>query len=359
MTRKTKVFARAKPEDKLEIVKSLQRQGAVTAMTGDGVNDAPALNQADIGVAMGIQGTEVAKGASDMILTDDNFCSIVAAVEKGRTIYAGIQKFVAFIMSVHIAEVLQIFICIVAEIPVMRTPLQILFLILVTDLPPSIALGMEPGHKSILKAQPRPKEEPIVIGWMWMSINMNGAILSAVIIGVYIISLQHFCDGAINQTDILKTDDFEENLAKARTVAFISLVYSENIRAYIARSFDQPFWINLCGNKQMLKAIILAQFALYIAVLVPGVSDKILGLRGLDIGLWGWAVSLIGPVATVIFCELAKIITYMQVRQYEAKLVKRRESEAKKWQQDAANEMLPTLIRNPSDPAIEKQGLDV
>merc|ERR1719215_947536 len=115
-----RVFARAKPEDKLEIVKSLQRQGAVTAMTGDGVNDAPALNQANIGVAMGIQGTEVAKGASDMILTDDNFCSIVSAVEKGRTIYAGIQKFVAFIMSVHIAEVMQIFVCIVAGIPVMR-----------------------------------------------------------------------------------------------------------------------------------------------------------------------------------------------------------------------------------------------
>merc|ERR1711972_783513 len=359
MTSSVRVFARAKPEDKLEIVKSLQRQGAVTAMTGDGVNDAPALNQADIGVAMGIQGTEVAKGASDMILTDDNFCSIVAAVEKGRTIYAGIQKFVAFIMSVHIAEVLQIFVCIVAEIPVMRTPLQILFLILVTDLPPSIALGMEPGHKSILKAQPRPKEEPIVISWMWMSINMNGAILSAVIIGVYIISLQHFCDGAVNQTDILKTDDYEENLSKARTVAFISLVYSENIRAYIARSFDQPFWVNLCGNKQMLKAIILAQLALYIAVLVPGISDKILGLRGLDIGLWGWGVSLIGPVATVILCELEKIITYMQVRQYEAKLVRKRESEAKKWQQDSANEALPTLIRNPSDPTIGKREVEV
>merc|ERR1719372_30149 len=124
MTNKTKVFARAQPEDKLTIVNSLKRQGNVCAMTGDGVNDAPALNQADIGVAMGIQGTEVAKGASDMILTDDNFCSIVSAVEKGRTIYAGIQKFVAFIMSVHIAEVLQIFVCIVANIPVMRTPLQ-------------------------------------------------------------------------------------------------------------------------------------------------------------------------------------------------------------------------------------------
>merc|ERR1712084_157698 len=152
---------------------------------------------ADIGVAMGIQGTEVAKGASDMILTDDNFCSIVSAVEKGRTIYAGIQKFVAFIMSVHIAEVLQIFVCIVVGIPVMRTPLQILFLILVTDLPPSIALGMEPGEATILQEKPRPKDEPVVLNWMWISMVMNGAVLSAVIIVVYVISLMYYCDGKI------------------------------------------------------------------------------------------------------------------------------------------------------------------
>merc|ERR1711998_637020 len=124
-----------------------------------------------IGVAMGIQGTDVAKGASDMILTDDNFSSIVAAVEKGRAIYAGIQKFVAFIMSVHIAEVIQIFVCIVTGMPVMRSPVQILFLILVTDLPPSIALGMEPGQRGILKERPRPKKQPIVLGWMWQGIN--------------------------------------------------------------------------------------------------------------------------------------------------------------------------------------------
>ena len=157
------MFARAKPEDKLKIVKSLQRQNMVCAMTGDGVNDSPALNASDIGVAMGIQGTEVAKGASDMILTDDNFISIVAAIEKGRIVYEGIQKFIVFIMSVHMGEVFQIFICIVAGLPVMRTPLQILFLILVTDLPPAIALGMEPGHKELMTRPPRPKEEPIVL----------------------------------------------------------------------------------------------------------------------------------------------------------------------------------------------------
>merc|ERR1712019_265575 len=138
-----------------------------------------------------------------MILQDDNFVNIVKAVEKGRTIYAGIQKFVAFIMSVHIAEVLQIVTCIFAGLPLMRTPLQILFLILVTDLPPSIALGMEPGEDTILLQKPRPKEEPVVLCWMWTSICTNGIIVAGVVVFVYIISLMHYCDGEIFQVDIV------------------------------------------------------------------------------------------------------------------------------------------------------------
>eukprot|EP00929_Paragymnodinium_shiwhaense_P042833 TRINITY_DN22100_c0_g1_i1.p1 TRINITY_DN22100_c0_g1~~TRINITY_DN22100_c0_g1_i1.p1 ORF type:complete len:1070 (-),score=330.22 TRINITY_DN22100_c0_g1_i1:352-3561(-) len=330
LTMKTKVFARAKPEDKLQIVKSLQRQGLVSAMTGDGVNDAPALNQADIGVAMGIQGTDVAKGAAAMVLRDDNFCSIVKAVEKGRVIYEGIQKFVAFIMSVHIAEVIQIFVCIVCGIPVMRTALQILFLILVTDLPPSIALGKEKGDSSILKQPPRPKKEPIVLNWMWMSIIMNGTILSIVILGVYIVSLRHYCDGLILQEDILDLDDYAPKLVKARTVAFIALVYAENIRAYIARYFTKGFWTNLCGNPEMQKAIILAQIALYLAVFVPVLSDEILKLDGVAIGAWGWGVSFAGPVGTLVLSELAKIVTYMQSESYNRKVTKEREEEQRK-----------------------------
>merc|ERR1719301_163612 len=201
LTNRTKVFARAKPEDKLEIVKSLQRQGLVCAMTGDGVNDAPALNKADIGVAMGIQGTEVAKGAADMILKDDNFCSIVTAVEKGRVIYSGIQKFVAFIMSVHIGEVLQIFACICADIPSMRTPLQILFLILVTDLPPAIALGMEKQSAGILQERPRPKTEKLVLPWMWVGIYVSGSILTVCALIVYCCLLLFFI-GETNLTTI-------------------------------------------------------------------------------------------------------------------------------------------------------------
>mmetsp|Transcript_19825 Transcript_19825/g.50693 ORF Transcript_19825/g.50693 Transcript_19825/m.50693 type:complete len:1086 (+) Transcript_19825:111-3368(+) len=327
ITADARVFARAKPEDKLMIVQSLQRQGHVAAMTGDGVNDAPALNAADIGVAMGIQGTEVAKGASDMILTDDNFCSIVAAVEKGRVIYAGIQKFVAFIMSVHIAEVMQIFFCIVCGIPVMRTPLQILFLILVTDLPPSIALGMEPGEAGILKERPRPREEPVVLDWMWLSMVLNGAVLSAVIIVVYILSLMYYCDGKVFQADIAQLDDYNNKLMDARTVAFISLVWSENVRSYTSRSFDKPVWNNVLGNVNMQKAIILAQICLYAAVLIPGFSDSILQLRGVAVGAQGWLLALLGPLGTLVLCEACKLITAYQVREYQGGLANRHAEE--------------------------------
>merc|ERR1712072_481948 len=326
MTARVKVFARAKPEDKLEIVKSLQRQNLVCAMTGDGVNDAPALKQADIGVAMGIQGTEVAKGAADMILRDDNFCSIVTAVEKGRVIYSGIQKFVVFIMSVHLAEVLQIFICITCNFPVMRTPLQILFLILVTDLPPSIALGMEPGERGILKHRPRPKNQPIVLQWMWQSIVMNGMILSAVILGVYLFALDVYV-GEFFQDDMIANQveaPYKAELEKARTVAFISLVLSENVRAYTSRSFDKPVWTDLWTNKQMQLAILTAQVALLLAVFVPGLTT-VLGLAGSEIGAKGWGIALIGPILTLILCEMYKVVVASQIKRFNDQV--RREQE--------------------------------
>merc|ERR1712118_133528 len=312
LTKQARVFARAQPEDKLQIVHSLQRQGLVCAMTGDGVNDAPALKASDIGVAMGIQGTEVAKGASDVILTDDNFCSIVGAVEKGRVIYVGIQKFVAFIMSVHIAEILQILACIVGEMSVMRTPLQILFLILVTDLAPSIALGLEPGQRGIMKEHPRPKKQPILLPWMWLITVVNSIILAGVIMAVYTWALDHYVgemDAEEIGEDILaEHHDFTETqLAKAMTVAFIALVWSENVRAYTSRSFDKLFVVDLLSNKYMQRAIGLAQAALYIALYLPGLSD-VLELKGIEIDWKGWLVALFGALATFVLCEACKLV---------------------------------------------------
>jgi len=384
ITRTTGVFARAKPEDKLEIVKSLQRQGWVSAMTGDGVNDAPALQRADIGVAMGKEGTEVAKGASDMILTDDNFCSIVKAIEKGRIIYAGIQKFVSFIMSVHFAEVLQIFLCIASSIPVMRKPLQILFLILVTDLPPSIALGFEPGEENTMKRPPRPKTQPIVMMWMWRGIIINGLIITMCVFCTYILALWAYAgafdsdtitnteresctiwpkDNMVPSLDIdcglwtacssdasselysancadwkmqpqydIDTDEanavadtagadgaiytpygndacnicIEESIRRARTCAFICLVWAEGFRAYTSRSFENGVWVKTFENVSMNKAVLLAQITLVIALFVPGLNT-VLDLYIYEIHYWGFILAFIGAFATLFFCELYKI----------------------------------------------------
>jgi len=247
-----------------------------------------------------------------VILTDDNFCSIVGAVEKGRVIYAGIQKFVAFIMSVHIAEILQILVCIVGAMPVMRTPLQILFLILVTDLAPSIALGLEPGQRGIMKEQPRPKKQPILLPWMWLVTIVNSIILAGVIMAVYTWALDHYVD-ELNVEEI--GDDIQDEgrkgftatqLAKARTVAFIALVWSENVRAYTSRSFDKLFIVDLLSNAYMQRAIGLAQGALYLALFLPGLSD-ILGLKGSEIDYKGWLAALFGAVACLVLCEASKL----------------------------------------------------
>jgi len=209
---------------------------------------------------------------------------------------------------------------------VMRTPLQILFLILVTDLPPSIALGMEPGEATILQDRPRPKTEPVVLSWMWLSMVMNGAVLSAVIIVVYFIALQHYCEGKVFQADINLLDNYNDKLMDARTVAFISLVWSENVRSYTSRSFNKPVWNNFLGNKKMQQAIVLAQLALYAAVLIPFFSDRILGLRGIEVGAFGWLLALVGPIGCVVLCELCKLITAMQAARYQEELALNRAS---------------------------------
>merc|ERR1711957_1000045 len=167
-------------------------------------------------------------------------------------------------------------------------------------------------------------------GWMWFNMVLNGTVLSVVIIAVYVLALVHYCDGEIFQDDIHSLTGYENRLMNAQTVAFISLVWSENVRSYTSRSFDKPIWENILGNKNMQKAIVLAQVCLYAAVLVPYFSDMILKLRGVAVGIFGWGLALAGPVACLVLCEAAKKITAWQKSQYQEQLALRQQAESLK-----------------------------
>lgn len=182
----TSCFARVSPAHKLQIVKILQEQGQIVAMTGDGVNDAPALKQADIGVAMGITGTEVSKGASEMVLTDDNFASIISAVEEGRAIYANIKKFIKYLLSSNVGEILVMFAALVAGLKIPLLAIQILWINLVTDGLPAIALGFEPAEDDVMERKPRPKGESIFAGGVGRHIVVIGILIAAVTLGGYL-----------------------------------------------------------------------------------------------------------------------------------------------------------------------------
>jgi P-type Ca2+ transporter type 2C len=184
--RNTSAFARVSPEHKLRLVKVLQAENQIVAMTGDGVNDAPALKQADIGVAMGITGTEVSKGAADMVLTDDNFASIVAAVEEGRVIYDNIRKFVRYLLSSNVGEILVMFVALLVGMPIPLLAIQILWVNLVTDGLPAIALGFEPGEPGVMKRKPRPPQESIFAHGMGARILWMAVVLAVVTLGSYV-----------------------------------------------------------------------------------------------------------------------------------------------------------------------------
>jgi Ca2+-transporting ATPase len=183
------VFARVSPEQKLRLVEYYQRQGDVVAMTGDGVNDAPALKRAEIGVAMGLRGTQVAREASDMVLADDAFSTIVLAVEQGRVIFANIRKFVFYLLSCNTSEILVIGLATVAGMPLPLLPLQILFLNLLTDVFPALALGAGEGEDDIMRRKPRPHDEPVLTRAHWIAIVGYGLLITAVTLAALWVAL--------------------------------------------------------------------------------------------------------------------------------------------------------------------------
>lgn len=294
---KTKrVFARVSPENKVQIVTALKNNKQIAGMTGDGVNDAPAIKKADIGIAMGITGTDVAKNTADVILTDDNFATIVNAVEEGRIIYSNIKKFVAFLLSCNMGEVLIMLIAMIANMPIPLTVLQLLLLNLVTDSFPALALGVEKGEPDIMNQPPRKTDEAIIDKTIIDNIITQSIAITVATLGAFYIAQKYIFAGADSQT----------LLHGSRTVAFVTLVLAELFRAFSARSEKYTVWeLGLLSNKQLVYAF-LASAILTIAIVYIPFTQVIFEAVNLDFS--AWAVILPFSLIPFVVGELHKII---------------------------------------------------
>lgn len=289
------LFARTTPEQKMRIVSLLQENGDVVAMTGDGVNDAPALKKADIGIAMGIRGTDVAKGASDMVLLDDNFASIIGAVEEGRRQYENIQKFVRYLLSSNMAELVAIFINIVLGGPLILLPVQILWMNLVTDGLTSVALGLEKPERGIMHLPPRSPRENIL--------NRVG-IITVLAIGTYMglgtLWLFHrYLAGGYS-------------VELAQTVAFTGLIVMEKVNVFNFRSLREPLpAIGLASNPWILAAWLLALGLQVAAVYVPFLQTA---LSTVPLGIEDWVLMLAAAAPVFIIVEGYKVVRWWITR---------------------------------------------
>ena len=279
------------PENKIRIVKAWQRKGQVVSMTGDGVNDAPALKAADIGCAMGITGTDVAKGAADMTLTDDNFATIVDAVHEGRGIYANIKKVVGFLLGTNIGEVITVFVAMLLwhETPLLS--MQLLWINLVTDSLPAIALGMEPVESDVMDKKPKPKNEGLFAGGLGVRVVLMGVMFAA-------LSLVAFYIG--------KT--LGGSLEHGQTMAFMTLATSQVLHAYHMRSDKSLFKIGPFGNSKLNWAALASLLLVVFILFTPGVMTAF-GLVYLTPKLYliGLGLILI-PSVIMEFCKLVGLI---------------------------------------------------
>ncbi len=293
---RTNVYARVSPQHKLRIVEALQTRGHIVAMTGDGVNDAPALKRANIGVAMGITGTDVSKEVADMVLTDDNYTSIVAAVEEGRIIYANIRKFVFYLLSCNVAEILIIFIAMLVGLPLPLTAIQLLVLNLVTDGAPALALGMEKGDPDVMKRPPRPVNEPVINREMQVGILVQSIVKPVAVLGAFLIGLNWYgWEG--------------HGLTVAETMAFTTLAMGELVRAYTSRSEHYTiFEIGVFTNKWMQYAV-LSSLAIILAIIYVPALDPIFETAFL--GWQEWLIMLPMILVQGVAAELTKLFIRM------------------------------------------------
>lgn len=290
LVKRIKVYSRVSPEQKVKIVNALRENGEIVAMTGDGVNDALAIKRADIGISMGITGTDVAKNTADMVLTDDNFASIVNAVEEGRIIFANIQKFVAFLLSCNIGEILIVFFAMLLGLDEPLKPIHLLWLNLVTDSLPALALGVEPGEPGIMDEKPRSKYDPIITIKMGVAIVLQSlAITVASLLAFY-----------------YARKLYPDSITHARTIVFATLITSELLRAFSSRSFDRPIWkVGIKSNMKMVYAILIS-FLMLIAVLyIPFLHDI---FDTFQLGFKDWEIVLSFAFIPFIIGELVKLV---------------------------------------------------
>ncbi|MBU7448759.1 MULTISPECIES: cation-translocating P-type ATPase [Lactiplantibacillus] len=294
------VYARVAPEHKVRIVNAWQKRGKVVAMTGDGVNDAPALKAADIGIGMGITGTEVSKGASDMVLADDNFATIVVAVEEGRKVFANIQKAIQYLLSANLGEVLTLFVMTMLGWQILA-PVHILWINLVTDTLPAIALGVEPTEKNIMQHKPRGRNSNFFSGGVFSSIIYQGLLEGGITLFVYWMALTYPVHASASLAH-----------ADALTMAFATLGLIQLFHAFNSKSIHESlFTVGLFRNKFFNWSILIAFVMLAITIVVPGLNG-LFHVTHLDAYQWGIVAA--AALSMVIIVEIVKFFQRRHMR---------------------------------------------
>ncbi|MFU0826989.1 MAG: P-type Ca(2+) transporter [Lachnoclostridium sp.] len=298
--RNLRVFARVSPEHKVKIVKAFKSQGNIVSMTGDGVNDAPSLKYADIGVAMGITGTDVAKGASDMILTDDNFSTIVNAIEEGRNIYNNIKKSVIFLLSCNLGEVITILATILFFWPIPLLPTQILWINLITDSLPAIALGIDPGDKDVMKKKPRDPKESFFAGGAGIRAIIGGFLIGSLTITAFYFGLaEHgFTLGDSNIP--------EKVLAYSRTMAFVVLAASQLFYSLSIRNFTKSLLqIGVFSNLYLVGSIVVGLLLQLLVISVPFMANA---FKVHNLSFRDWGIVLLFALIPFFVNEVIKVL---------------------------------------------------